>query len=148
MKKFLGIIVLGLLWCNVGVAGSRIEKLPKDVVSGDKFSKANNKYNTYKKYGMQVVDKKDGHPVRAGNKSIRFEVRAGDCGQSNDFDDCADRKERHELAGRKTISVQNPNRANFPVQQRVHCSIIIFHSIGRSIDKRCVPPIIRGGKQD
>ena len=104
MKKLLGILVLGLLWCNVGVAGSRIEKLPQDVVSGDKFSKANNKYNTYKKYGMQVVDKKDGHPVRAGNKSIRFEVRAGDCGQSNDFDDCADKKERHELAGTKTIS--------------------------------------------
>jgi len=28
---------------------------------------------------MQVVNKKDGHPVRAGKKSIRFEVRAGDC---------------------------------------------------------------------
>ena len=100
MKKLLGILVLGLLWCNVGVAGSRIEKLPQDVVSGDKFSKANNKYNTYKKYGMQVVDKKDGHPVRAGNKSIRFEVRAGDCGQSNDFDDCKTNRERHELSGR------------------------------------------------
>ena len=100
MKKVWGILVLGLLWCNFALALN----LPKDVASGDKFNKANNKYNTFKKYGMQVVDKKDGHPVRAGNKSIRFEVRAGDCGQSNDFDDCAGNKERHELAGRKKFS--------------------------------------------
>jgi hypothetical protein len=26
----------------------------------------------YQKYGMQVVDKKDGHPVRAGEKSIKI----------------------------------------------------------------------------
>ena len=30
---------------------------------------------------MEVVNKADGHPVRAGEKSIRFEVRAGDCGK-------------------------------------------------------------------
>ena len=30
---------------------------------------------------MQLVNKKDGHPVRSGNKSIRFEVREGDCGE-------------------------------------------------------------------
>ena len=45
MKKFLGILVLGLLWCSVGVAGSLnvsygvAEKLPKDVASGSKFYK-------------------------------------------------------------------------------------------------------------
>ena len=49
MKKLFGILVLGLLWCNVGIAGSLIENLPKDVASGDKFNKANNKYNTFKK---------------------------------------------------------------------------------------------------
>ena len=30
---------------------------------------------------IQLVNKKDGHPVRAGEKSIRFEVRNGDCGK-------------------------------------------------------------------
>ena len=76
MKKLLGIVVLVLFWCNSVLAVS----LPKDVVSGSKFTKSlTGSY--YKKYGMQVVDKKDGHPVRAGEKSIRFEVRAGDCGK-------------------------------------------------------------------
>jgi len=32
------------------------------------------------KYSLQLVDSKDGHPVRSGNKSWRFEVREGDCG--------------------------------------------------------------------
>jgi len=104
MKKLLGILVLGLLWCNVGFADKYWLSLPKDVVSGDKFGKASNLNNTFKKYGMQVVDKKEGHPVRAGNKSIRFEVRAGDCGQSKGWDDCTTHRERHELSGNKKIS--------------------------------------------
>ena len=61
MKKLLGIVTLGLLWINTSHAVS----LPKDVASGSKFKKSlTGSY--YKKYGMQVVDKKDGHPVRAG----------------------------------------------------------------------------------
>ena len=76
MKKLLGIVVLGLLCMNTSYAVS----LPKDVASGSKFKKSlTGSY--YKKYGMQVVDKKDGHPVSAGIKSISFEVRAGDCGK-------------------------------------------------------------------
>ena len=100
MKKLLGILVLGLLWCSFGFAGGNVLKLPKDVVSGNKFSKSLNTYGTFKKYGMQVVDKKDGHPVRAGNKSIRFEVRSGDCGKSRTWNDCTTYRERHELHGR------------------------------------------------
>ena len=71
MKKILGIVVLGLLWSNTALAVS----LPKDVASGSKFKKSlTGSY--YKKYGMQVVNKLDGHPVRSGEKSIRFELRA------------------------------------------------------------------------
>ncbi|MBC8296737.1 MAG: hypothetical protein H8E55_13185 [Pelagibacterales bacterium] len=52
-----------MLWINTSHAVS----LPKDVASGSKFKKSlTGSY--YKKYGMQVVDKKDGHPVRAGKK--------------------------------------------------------------------------------
>ena len=101
MKKLLGILVLGLLWCNSVLAVS----LPKDVVSGSKFTKSlTGSY--YKKYGMQVVDKKDGHPVRAGEKSIRFEVRAGDCGKDKDggWNDCEKDRERHELSGKYRVS--------------------------------------------
>ena len=103
MKKLLGILVLGLLWCSDGFAG--VVKLPKDVASGSKFMKSlTGSY--YKKYGMQVVDKKDGHPVRAGEKSIRFEVRAGDCGKdkSGGWNDCKKDRERHELSGKYRVS--------------------------------------------
>ena len=54
MKKLLGIVVLGLLWCNVGSAG--VVKLPKDTASGYKklFKSLTGKY--YKDHGMQVVN--------------------------------------------------------------------------------------------
>ena len=64
-------------------------KLPKDVSSGSKFEKSlTGKY--YKNYGYQIVNKADGHPVRSGEQSIRFEVRDGDCGQDEDggWSDC------------------------------------------------------------
>jgi len=98
MKKLLGILVLSLLFCSDGFAGN-IVKLPKDVASGNKYKKSLDK--KYKKYGMQVVNKKDGHPVRAGEKSIRFEVRPGDCGYNEDWNDCDNDRERHELTGKR-----------------------------------------------
>ncbi len=104
MKKFLGILFLSLLFCSNGFAGKEVN-LPKDVVSGSKFKKSlTGSY--YKKYGMQVVDKKDGHPVRMGKKSIRFELRAGDCGKDKDggWSDCKKDRERHELSGRYRVS--------------------------------------------
>ena len=52
-------------------------------------------------YAFQVVNKSDGHPVRLGKKSIRFELRSGDCHQKKptSYNDCkADPPaERHEL---------------------------------------------------
>jgi len=102
VKKLLGIVVLGLLWCNVGFAET-IVKLPKDTASGYKklFKSLTGKY--YKDYGIQIVNKKDGHPVRAGEKSIRFEVRSGDCGKDKQggWSDCKTDRERHELSGGK-----------------------------------------------
>ena len=93
MKKLLGILVLGLLLSS----NANAVNLPKDVASGNKYFKSLSK--KYKKYGMQVVNKKDGHPVRAGEKSIRFEVRPGDCGYNEDWNDCDNDRERHELSG-------------------------------------------------
>ena len=46
---------------------------------------------------MQVVDKSDGHPVRAGDKSIRFEVRPGDCGYNDGWSDCKKDRERQKI---------------------------------------------------
>ena len=45
-----------------------------------------------------IVNKKDGHPVRAGDKSIRFELRNGDCGEDpGKWNDCESLRQRHEL---------------------------------------------------
>ena len=105
MKKLLGIVVLGLLFTSsVFAKKAEYPKLPKDVAWGDKYFKSLVSKD-YKDYGMQVVDKKDGHPVRLGNQSIRFEVRPGDC--SNDtnpdgWNDCEHDSERHELSGQRT----------------------------------------------
>ena len=105
MKKLLGIVVLGLLLCDVGLAKTLV-KLPKDTSSGFKKVHKSLTGKYYKDYGMQVVDKKDGHPVRAGEQSIRFEVRDGDCGKDPDgWSDCKGDRERHELsvAGKKDL---------------------------------------------
>ena len=95
MKKLLGILVLDLLLSGNAYAVN----LPKDVASGNKYFKSLSK--KFKKHGMQVVDKKDGHPVRAGHKSIRFEVRPGDCGYDDGWSDCKTDRERHELSGKR-----------------------------------------------
>ena len=98
MKKFLEILVL-VFFINNAIAETTV-KLPKDVSSGSKFEKSlTGKY--YKKYGYQIVNKDDGHPVRSGEQSIRFEVRDGDCGQDEEggWSDCKGDRERHELSG-------------------------------------------------
>ena len=100
MKDILISIILSfLLFNNIGYSKNFV-KLPKDVGSGSKFYKSlTGKY--YKKHGVQIVNKKDGHPVRSGNQSIRFEVKQGDCGKDKDgqWDDCKNDRERHELSG-------------------------------------------------
>ena len=99
MNKLLGLFVLLLLFTNVCYAETTV-KLPKDVSSGSKFEKSlTGKY--YKNYGYQIVNKADGHPVRSGEQSIRFEVRDGDCGKDEEggWSDCKGDRERHELSG-------------------------------------------------
>lgn len=36
-----------------------------------------------KKHNVMIVSAKDGHPVRDGKKSLRFELRDGDCNPNN-----------------------------------------------------------------
>ena len=68
-----------------------------DVVRGDwQFDRLHK--NGYQDYGCQIVNSNNGHPVRSGSQSIRFEVRDGDCGSSDTFDDCANDRSRHELS--------------------------------------------------
>ena len=99
MKKLLGIIVLGLLCFNVGFAET-IVRLPKDTASGYTIITKSLTGKYYKDYGMQIVNKKDGHPVRSGEQSIRFELRHGDCGkdEKGGWSDCKGDRERHEVS--------------------------------------------------
>ena len=80
MKILLGIVVLGLLWCSFSTASEmnvrKKIKLPKDVASGYENPwglsctwTEDGKCMT-PKYALQVVNKKDKHPVRLGKKSI------------------------------------------------------------------------------
>lgn len=70
--------------------------LPRDVVSGWEFVRSLKL--GFRPWGYTIVDAGDGHPVRAGRKSIRFEVRPGDCGRNSiGHSDCATDRERHEL---------------------------------------------------
>lgn len=51
----------------------------------------------FRNYGMTEVSAADGHPVRTGDTSTRFEVRDGDCSADDGWSDCANDRERHEL---------------------------------------------------
>ena len=96
MKKLLGIVVLNLL-----LSGNAFSfGLPKDVGSGNSYTKSLE--GGFKKYGVKIVKKEDGFPVRAGKKSVRFEVRFGDCGyDKGKWNDCKKDRQRHELSGKK-----------------------------------------------
>jgi len=78
--------------------------LPSDVASGDIFGFCLADKTAFKDYGFQIVDKSNGHPVRAGNHSMRFELRDGDCNnpspQSKKWNDCKGDRERFEISGR------------------------------------------------
>ena len=54
-----------------------------------------------KKYSLTLANSKDGHPVRSGKKSYRFEVRLGDCGKDSGHDDCKKDRQRTELQFKK-----------------------------------------------
>ena len=96
MKNFFIIIIIFIF--STSAYAKKFIKLPKDVGSGSRYTKSLTDKG-YKKHGFQIVNKEDGHPVRAGNQSIRFEVRHGDCGMDKDgWSDCKNDRERHELS--------------------------------------------------
>ena len=92
-------LILILLTTNIF---SKDISLPKDVGSGNTYSKSLG--SGFKKHGYTIVNKKDGHPVRSGDKSIKFEVRLGDCGKDKPpgkWNDCKNVRQRHELSGER-----------------------------------------------
>ena len=70
-----------------------------DVMSG-KWYFSDTLNQNLKSWGRNVVKAADGHPVRSGKKSMRFEVRSGDCSWSrwsHYYSDCDNHAERREL---------------------------------------------------
>ena len=121
MKKFLGIIVLSFIFhCN-SFAGEmnlwkKIINLPEDIFKGHKkgWNFSNNfdpKTHLTPDYAFTIVNKSDGHPVRLGDESIRFELRRGDCGvNAGGYNDCTiwdestgHTSERHELGSQQKL---------------------------------------------
>ena len=115
MKKLLGILVVGLLWCTFSIAEEmnvfkKKIKLPSDVMQGYKNAwmfccNYDPETRLTPDHAFKFVNKTEGHPVRLGEQSVRFELRRGDCGVSpGGYDDCAIKSssgmtsERHELA--------------------------------------------------
>ena len=102
IKNLYLIFVLWLMVANSQADESR-KALDKDVSSGYTNLTKSLPGKDYKDYGMQIVSKAEGFPVRHGEKSIRFEVRMGDCNpdhtqEKDGWSDCDNDRERHELS--------------------------------------------------
>ena len=123
MKKLLGIVVLGLLFMNVNISHAKITKKmlggkynmgvkKKDTtlnldktyfrihVSKEAFKNAKKNKFGWLDYGYALVSKEDGHPVRYGNTSQRFELRIDDCGaqyRKGSYRDCERKYKYHRI---------------------------------------------------
>lgn len=93
MKKFLGIIFFSMLFSGSVYADNRLN-LPndQDIFSREKFKANANK--RYPEHTWEIVSKKDGYPVRSGERSIKIEIRDDDCYSSFD---CNSNRERIEF---------------------------------------------------
>ena len=114
MKKLSIIIFFVFLWPYNGFAESmnvkKKIKFPKDIVQGYKndmgslwglsCTYSNNKCMT-PNYAYKIVNKDKDYPVRLGKKSVRMELRKGDCHQKRkgSHNDCkaSPPAERHEF---------------------------------------------------
>jgi len=75
MKKLLGIVVLSLLWCNVGIADEKYKY--KDIKG---FKKQSISMSVKKVNRIKQVKKSDGFPVYEGKTSIQVTVNREDAG--------------------------------------------------------------------
>ena len=73
--------------------------LPKDIASGTKWGRSVG--NDMNQHQIQIVNAEDGHPVKSGTQSIRFEIREGDCSNNEDWNDCTGDRYRSELTSTK-----------------------------------------------
>ena len=91
---YVGLVLALIIGAQESIAG--------DVTTGWSFRKS--LPNNFKSYGYKVVKSKQGHPVRDGKSSMRFEIRAGDCSWTSGWSDCKKDRERHELMSKSDWS--------------------------------------------
>ena len=95
MQKVLILLITFILFIFNQVLAEKMNvkngvKLPKDVARG--YENPWELFCTWTedgkcmapKYALQIVNKKDKQPVRLGKKSIRMELRKGDCHQKRE----------------------------------------------------------------
>ena len=93
MEKMKKNTIPGLLACMI-LSMTGCITTDSDTVSGWSFQSDN--YSNHGEHSYATVNKSNGHPVRSGEKSMRFEVRPGECGISKYWSDCAWHRQRSE----------------------------------------------------
>lgn len=85
-----------------GLAGIPIRQsapfaLGEDLSSGREYKRSMR--DNFQPWGLQIIRKQDGHPVRLGEFGLRFETRENFCGWEDDiWNDCRMGRARHELS--------------------------------------------------
>ena len=132
LKKTIAVVCAVIL---LVIAGDLEDSFAGDTISGWTFKKS--LPNNFKYYGFKIVSRSKGHPVRDGKRSMRFEVRAGDCSWSSGWSDCENDRERHELLTKHTWksgekwyhwSIFIP--VNYPIIFPVKTALAQFHQEG------------------
>ena len=96
----------------------------------------------HKKHNYSIVSSEDGHPVRFGKFSERFEVRPGDCGvtENGGWNDCENDRERSEMSSHKDVKYYNGDEywyrqsiffpKNYDAMHPVHMTFGQFKQVG------------------
>lgn len=57
-------------------------------------------------YNNLIVNKSDNHPVHSGERSLRFEIRKGECSSNSYFDDCSNDRARTEVYEYNRVNIE------------------------------------------
>ena len=96
MKKLLGILVIGLLFCSIGYAKTKITEVKRSVKEdGEGILKLKEFHALNAPHAINPVSVSDFSII--GKTSIRFESNHGECGQEPKWNDCPNDRERTEL---------------------------------------------------
>ena len=103
MKKILGIVILGLLFCNSGFSKTKISEIKKSIKEDNdgilKLKKFHHLNAPHAKNPISISKFS-----KIGQNSIRFELNDGECGKEPNWNDCDNDRERTELIYKDELS--------------------------------------------